>query len=55
MRAMHVAVKSWEKPCARCGKPTFEDLLDENGRCAYCREIVSMKTRRRTDKVSRER
>jgi len=41
--ATHVAVKPWYKTCSRCGKPTFEDLLDERGLCDYCREIVAMK------------
>ncbi|MGD0662638.1 MAG: hypothetical protein ABSD38_31675 [Syntrophorhabdales bacterium] len=43
MHATHVAVKPWYKTCSRCGKPTFEDLLDERGLCDYCREIVAMK------------
>ncbi len=30
-------------PCARCGKPTFSDLLDGDGMCDYCREMRSMK------------
>ncbi len=34
---------AWHKACSRCKKPTFEDLLDEEGRCDYCREIVTMK------------
>ena len=55
MRATHVTVKPWEKPCSRCGKPTFKDLLDENGRCAYCREIASMKkTRKQKGKAPHE-
>ncbi|MGD0662367.1 MAG: hypothetical protein ABSD38_30300 [Syntrophorhabdales bacterium] len=41
--ATHVAVKPWYKTCSRCGKPTFEDLLDERGLCDYCREIIAMK------------
>jgi len=43
MHATHVAVKPWYKTCSRCGKPTFEDLLDERGLCDYCREIIAMK------------
>ncbi len=46
MRAAHVTVQPWDKPCSRCGKPTFEDFLDERGLCAYCREIVAMKTQK---------
>jgi hypothetical protein len=26
--------------CAACGKRVFIDLLDEEGTCDYCREIV---------------
>ena len=44
MRATHVTVRPWDKQCSRCGKPTFEDLLDERGLCDYCRVIVAMKT-----------
>jgi rRNA maturation endonuclease Nob1 len=47
MRATHVTVRPWDKVCSRCGKPTFEDLLDESGLCDYCREIVGMKTARK--------
>jgi hypothetical protein len=43
MQVMQVAAKPWHKTCSRCGKPTFEDLLDELGLCDYCREIVAMK------------
>ena len=35
--------KPWYRPCARCGKQTFSDLLDSEGMCDYCREIKSMK------------
>ena len=33
----------WLRPCSRCGKPTFSDLLDSEGMCDYCREINSFK------------
>ena len=26
-------------PCVSCGKTTFKDLLDEDLRCEYCREL----------------
>jgi hypothetical protein len=52
MHTTDVASEPWYKPCSRCGKPTFVDLLDEQGLCDYCREIVatkaSAKTRRST-------
>ena len=55
MRAAHVTVKTWEKPCSRCRKPTFEDLLDEDGLCGYCREMASMKkTKKRKGKAAHE-
>ena len=44
MRATHVTVRPWDKQCSRCGKPTFEDLLDERGLCDYCREVIAAKT-----------
>ena len=47
MRATHVTVRPWDKVCSRCGKPTFEDLLDERGLCDYCSEIVGMKIARK--------
>jgi DNA-directed RNA polymerase subunit RPC12/RpoP len=28
--------------CASCGKRVFIDLLDGEGRCDYCREIVAV-------------
>ncbi len=34
---------SWYEACSRCKKPTFVDLLDEEGLCDYCREIVAMR------------
>jgi hypothetical protein len=43
MQATHRAAEPWHKPCTRCRKPTFEDLLDEHGLCDYCREIVAIK------------
>jgi acetyl-CoA carboxylase beta subunit len=43
MRTTYLAAKPWHKPCSRCGKPTFEDLLDEQGLCDYCREMVAIK------------
>jgi hypothetical protein len=43
MQATPVAAEPWNKTCSRCGKPTFQDLLDERGLCDYCREIVAMK------------
>jgi len=53
MRATHVTVREWDKVCSRCGKPTFEDLLDERGLCDYCREIGAMKTtKNRKDKAA---
>ena len=53
MRATHVTVRPWDKQCSRCGKPTFEDLLDEGGLCDYCREIVAMKTaKKQKDKTT---
>jgi ribosomal protein L37E len=42
MRATQATVKPWEKPCSRCGKPTFQDFLDEGGLCGYCKEIAFM-------------
>jgi hypothetical protein len=54
MQASRVEVKPWCKTCSRCGKATFEDLLDENGLCDYCREVaaikVASKKRRQTPK-----
>lgn len=47
MRATHVTVRPWEKPCSRCGKPTFKDLLDEDGLCGYCKEMASMRKTKR--------
>ena len=44
MQARQVAVKPWHKTCSRCKKPVFQDLLDEQGLCEYCRAIVAMKT-----------
>jgi hypothetical protein len=38
------AINKWLRPCSRCGKPTFSDLLDDEGICDYCREMRSMKT-----------
>jgi DNA-directed RNA polymerase subunit RPC12/RpoP len=43
MQATLSAVTPWYKTCSRCRKPTFEDLLDEEGLCDYCREVVAMK------------
>jgi len=43
MRATDIAAKPWQKACTHCKKPTFEDLLDEQGLCDYCREIVAIK------------
>ncbi len=43
---------SWYKACSRRKKPTFEDLLDEEGRCDYCREIVAMRRSPRTTQMS---
>jgi DNA-directed RNA polymerase subunit RPC12/RpoP len=37
------AVKPWYRPCSRCGKKVFSDLLDREGMCDYCREVTSMK------------
>ena len=33
----------WYRPCARCGKQCFSDLLDSEGLCDYCREVKAMK------------
>ena len=52
MQSTHVAVKPWRKTCTRCGKPTFQDLLDERGLCDNCREILAMKV---SSKKKRER
>ena len=38
------AGKPWHVPCSKCGKPTFSDLLDNEGMCDYCREVTSMKS-----------
>jgi hypothetical protein len=43
METTPVAAKPWHKTCSRCGKPTFQDLLDERGMCDYCRELVAMR------------
>jgi rRNA maturation endonuclease Nob1 len=43
MQATHVAAKPWHKTCSRCEKQTFDDLLDEQGLCDYCREMVAIK------------
>ncbi|MGD0489492.1 MAG: hypothetical protein ABSB94_20165 [Syntrophorhabdales bacterium] len=43
MRATDIAVKPWHKTCSRCGRQTFEDLLDEQGLCDYCREMAAIK------------
>jgi rRNA maturation endonuclease Nob1 len=43
MQTTQIAAKPWQKPCSRCGKPTFEDLLDEQGLCDYCKETAAMK------------
>ncbi len=43
MEATPVASTPWQKTCSRCKKPTFEDLLDEQGLCDYCKEIASMR------------
>ena len=50
MQTTQVAVKPWHKTCFRCKKPVFEDLLDEQGLCDYCREIVAMKTSSRKER-----
>ena len=42
MEAKESTARSWYKACARCGKSAFEDLLNEQGLCNYCRETVSM-------------
>jgi rRNA maturation endonuclease Nob1 len=43
MQATQIAAKPWQKACSRCGKQTFDDLLDEQGLCDYCKEIVAIK------------
>jgi hypothetical protein len=57
MHAAHLTAKPWYKPCARCKKPTFEDLLDERGLCDYCREIVAIKVslRKKAKDIAAER
>jgi|WetSurMetagenome_2_1015567.scaffolds.fasta_scaffold18660_5 hypothetical protein len=50
METIQAAAKSWHKPCSRCGKPTFQDLLDERGLCDYCREIAAMKVSSRKER-----
>jgi hypothetical protein len=43
MPSRQSAAKPWHKPCSRCKKETFVDLLDDDGLCDYCREMASMK------------
>ena len=43
MQEKDAAVKLWHKPCSRCGKEVFSDLLDAEGMCDYCREVKSMR------------
>jgi hypothetical protein len=43
MQAAQIAAKPCHKTCSRCEKSIFEDLLDEQGLCDYCREIAAIK------------
>jgi hypothetical protein len=37
--ATQIGATPWHKPCSRCGKPTFQDLLDERNLCDYAAEF----------------
>ena len=43
MEVPQTVVMPFHKACSRCKKPTFEDLLDDQGVCDYCREIVAIR------------
>lgn len=45
----------WHRPCSRCGKECFSDLLDKNGLCDYCREIEATKVTRVRENAKRRR
>ena len=54
MEAPQAASAPWHKTCSRCKKATFEDLLDEQGVCDYCREIVAMRGSSRGNQGERQ-
>jgi hypothetical protein len=43
MQNSQQVTEPWYRPCSRCGKASFVDLLDGEGLCDYCREVRAMK------------
>jgi hypothetical protein len=41
--------------CSCCGKPTFVDLLDEDIKCEYCRELKRIRPSRKKKHDVREK